>query len=84
MSNLSHGELELVDTWAKALEGSKGYDDKSLVLNLIAQFRLNLPQRSIKNSNTNLSQRKIHLLLAFLKVSSSVGGGCINSRYWWR
>jgi putative methyltransferase (TIGR04325 family) len=78
MSNLSQGELESVASWAKALEGSKGYDDKSLVLNLIAQFRLNLPCRLIKNSNTNLSQRQIHLLLAFLKVSSSVGGGEVS------
>jgi len=84
MSNLSQGELEVVDSWAKALEGSKGYTDKSLVLNLIEQFRLNLPSRLIKNSNTNLSQRQIHTLLAFLKVCSSVGGGCISSRYWWR
>jgi putative methyltransferase (TIGR04325 family) len=78
MSNISQDELEVVNSWAKALEGSKGYNDKSLVLNLIEQFRLNLPSRLIKNSNTNLSQRQIHLLLAFLKVCSSVEGEVVS------
>jgi hypothetical protein len=72
MSNLSQSELKLVDTRAKAEENSKGCGDKSLVLNLIARFRLNLPQRSNKNSNTNLIQKQIHLLLAYLKVRHSI------------
>lgn len=83
MSNLSQDELTIVGSWKKAVEGSKGYDDKSLVLDLIAQFNADLPNRLVKKLNTNLSQREIHLLLSFLKISSYIEGGCIGRRLWW-
>jgi hypothetical protein len=75
MSNLSQDELKLVGSWKEAVVFSKGYDDKSLVLDLIAQFKANLPNRLVEKFNANLSQRQIHLLLSFLKISSYIEGG---------
>jgi hypothetical protein len=85
MSNLSQDELTSVVSRKKAIEGSKGYDDKSLVLDLIAQFKTNLPNRLVEKLNANLSQRQIHLLLSFLKISSTLKkrGGYIGRRLWW-
>ena len=84
MASIGKDELQPVNSWLEAVHNSKGYEDKSLLLDLIGEFKANLYNRLSSNLITNLSQRQIHLLLAFLKISPARGGGCVNSRCWWR
>jgi len=69
MANLNYDDLEPVPSWARAVKGSKGYSDKSLVLDLISQFKSNLSNRLLINSNTDLSQRQIHLIRAISRIA---------------
>jgi putative methyltransferase (TIGR04325 family) len=68
MANLSEDELQPVSSWLEATQNSKGYQDKSLVVDLIEKFKVNLPNRLSNNPIICLNQRQIHLLLAFFKV----------------
>ena len=68
MANLSEDELQPVSSWVEAVQNSKGYQDKSLVVDLIEKFKVNLPNRLSNNPIFSLNQRQIHLLLAFLKI----------------
>ena len=74
MASMSKDELQPVNSWLEAVQNSKGYEDKSLLLDLIREFKANLYNRLSSNLITNLSQRQIHLLLAFLKISPARGG----------
>jgi putative methyltransferase (TIGR04325 family) len=69
MANLSEDELQPTNSWLEAVRNSKGYENKSLVLDLIEQFKANLVNRLAINPISSLSQRQIHLLLAFLKIA---------------
>jgi putative methyltransferase (TIGR04325 family) len=68
MANLSEDELQPVSSWLDAVYNSKGYQDKSLVVDLIEKFKVNLPIRLSNNPIFSLNQRQTHLLLAFLKI----------------
>jgi len=78
MANMSNDELQPVNSWLEAVQNSKGYEDKPLLLNLIEQFKANLCNRLPSNPITNLSQRQIHLLLAFFKIGPAQGGGVVS------
>jgi len=83
MANISEDEMQPVNSWLDAVQNSKGYEDESLVLDLIDNFNANLFNRLSSNPTANLIQRQIHLLAAFFNISPS-RGGCIVSRFWWR
>jgi len=68
MANLSEDELKPVSSWLEAAQNSKGYQDESLMVNLIEKFKVNLPNRLSNNPIFSINQRQIHLLLAFLKI----------------
>ena len=68
MANLHEDELQPMGSWTEAVKKSKGYQDKTLVSDLIQEFKINLPNRIHKNQIIDLSQRQVHLLLVFLKT----------------
>ena len=77
MANLAPDQLQPVNSWLEAVQNSKGYEDASLMNNLIEQFESNLTNRLTKKSVIELNQRQVHLLLAFLKIAP-VGGACVR------
>lgn len=69
MANLVPDELQPVNSWLEAVQTSNGYEDASLVNDLIEQFESNLATRLNRKTIIDLSQRQVHILLAFLKVA---------------
>jgi hypothetical protein len=65
MASINEVDLVSVKTYYEAALKSKGYQDKSLVHDLIQQFNLNIPNRIHRHKITTMSNRLIHLLLAF-------------------
>ena len=53
MANISADELQPVNSWLEAVQNSKGYEDKSLILNLIEQFKANLYKPLNLHHSTN-------------------------------
>ena len=70
MASIESVDLVSVKTWAEAALKSKGYQDKSLVLDLIEAFKLNVPNRIHRNKISTMSNRMIHLLAAFRTIAS--------------
>ena len=65
MANLSDDDLEHVKSWAEAVDKSKGYDEKELVVNLVQQFEAQLKNRPFAISKGEETLRLQHLLIGF-------------------
>ena len=65
MANLSDNDLEHVKSWAEAVDKSKGYDEKELVVNLVQQFKAQLKNRPFAISKGEETLRLQHLLIGF-------------------
>ncbi len=65
MANLSDDDLEHVKSWTEAVDKSKGYDEKELVVNLVQQFQAQLKNRPFAISKGEETLRLQHLLIGF-------------------
>jgi len=65
MANLSNDDLEHVKSWTEAVDKSKGYDEKELVVNLVQQFQAQLKNRPFSISKGEETLRLQHLLIGF-------------------
>jgi len=90
MANLSENDLEHVNSWAEAVEKSKGYDENSLVVNLIHQYEQQMKYRLFSIPQGEETLRLQHLLIGFYlslknKKDVSIGdfGGANGYMYDW-
>jgi len=81
MANLTEGELQSTGSWLEAVRNSKGYEDQSLVLDLVRRFETDLSNRLVKKSIGSKSLRHNQLLSMFNKIQP--GGGDSYSGLWW-
>jgi putative methyltransferase (TIGR04325 family) len=65
MANLSDDDLEHVKSWTEAVDKSKGYDEKELVVSLVQQFETQLKNRPFAIAKGEETLRLQHLLIGF-------------------